>query len=188
MSTAARGGTARRPETQGSQAAQAAANAASVAEAVRTGRFPERLDPMVPPRPFDEAAFVADPQAYVNVVEPGRVFQDATAGPEVKTIEAAGVAYAEIEPGGSTRLTVKAAPGAAVTFTSFDGGVLDNELPSMTVLASASGEAAVTFTATPGTVELVTLLAASPLTVGQVKFTVQVESAERLSAGQGTDK
>lgn len=153
---------------------RADANARSVVEAAQTGRFPERLSALVPPKPFDINAFEADPQAYLDVVEPGRAFQSADGAVGVKALEAVGVAYQEVDPGGSVKLRVTGEAGAPVTFTSFDMGAFENGLASITVLADASGEAEVTFTATAGTIETVKILAGSPLAVGQVKLMVQV--------------
>ncbi len=154
---------------------QAAANARSLVEAARTGRFPERLNPLVAPSPFDRAAFERDPLPYFDVVEPGRVWQTAESGPNVKTLEAEGPAHLETEPQGSVKLSVIGEPNAPVTFTSFDRGAFENDLSSITVLSNSAGEARVRFTATLGTIEDVNILSASPLSAGQVAFLVTVK-------------
>jgi hypothetical protein len=153
---------------------QAEANARSVVEAVQTGDHPERLNPLVPARPFDRAAFEADPQAYLDVVEPGRVWQTAGGAPGVKALRPAGVAYTELPPGGTAMLEVDGEPFAPVTFTSFDMGAFDNGLASITVRADQGGRARATFTAIAGTIDLVNILAGSPLAVGQAKLVVRV--------------
>ncbi|MFT3771416.1 MAG: hypothetical protein QM820_38875 [Minicystis sp.] len=153
-------------------AEQAEANRRSVVEARETGRFPERLNPSIPPKPFDRAAFEANPRAYLDVVEPGRVWQTADGAPSVKALEAVGVAYREVAPGGSVVLEVTGEPRAPVTFTSFDMGAFENGLPSITVVGDTNGVSRAVFTATPGTVLAVNILAGSPLAVGNVKFVV----------------
>jgi hypothetical protein len=156
-------------------AEQAAANRRSVVEARETGRFPERLSPLVRPKPFDLQAYAADPQAYLDVVEPGRVWQTSDGASGVEALRAAGVAYMVVPPGGSVMLEVDAVPFAPVTFTSLDMGAFDNGLTSITVRADAGGRARVTFTAVAGTIDRVNILAGSPLTVGQARFAVRVK-------------
>lgn len=146
----------------------------SVIEAAPTGLHPERLSPLIPPAPFDREAFVRDPQAYLDVVEPGRVFQSADEGEGLRSLEPEGPVHLEAAPRGSVRLAVKGEPLSPVTFTSFDRGAFDNELGSITVLADAAGEASVRFVATAGTIDDVNILSASPLAVGQVAFRVTV--------------
>ncbi len=60
---------------------------ASVVEAIETGKFPERLSPLVAPAPFDREAFQKDPASYLNIVEPGRVWQVAQPGAGVPHIK-----------------------------------------------------------------------------------------------------
>jgi hypothetical protein len=165
---------ARAPVAATGAAAQAEANRRSVREARETGRFPERLTATVQPRPFDPRAYAADPQAYLDIVEPGRVWQTADGAPGVKTLAAVGPAFLDVEPGGTVVLEVTGEPFAPVTFTSFDLGAFENGLPSITVGADAAGDARAQLTAIPGTVEAVSIVAGSPLAVGIVRFTVQV--------------
>ncbi len=147
---------------------------ASVVEAQKTGKFPERLSVSIAPKPFDLAAFSANPQAYVNITEPGRVFQTAPAGPDAVPL-IAGVDHIISVPSlGSTPLTVTGKSHAPVSFTILDGGMFDNHLSSTTVLADDKGTATVTYTATPGTVDDVQILVGSPLTVGTLTLVVHV--------------
>ena len=63
-----------------------------------------------------------------------------------------------------------------VTFTSFDLGVFDkSQLTTVTVQADGRGVAEAVFTAPPGTVDDVRIMAASPVTTGQVRFVVNVQ-------------
>jgi len=76
--------------------------------------------------------------------------------------------------GEAVRLAVQAVPESPVTFTSFDLGQFSNQLTTITVLADENGVASTEFLATPGTINDVNILAASPMASGQVKFVVNV--------------
>ncbi len=173
--TRPRGGPRLDPATRvHAPSAQAEANLRSVVEAAQTGLHPERLSPLIPPAPFDPEAFVRDPQAYLDIVEPGRVFQSADEEDALTSLEPEGPVHLETVPRGSVRLSVKGEPLSPVTFTSFDRGAFENDLGSITVLTDATGAASVRFIATVGTIDDVNILSASPLTVGQVAFRVTV--------------
>jgi len=155
--------------------ARANRQVASVAEALRTRRFPERVSPLIRPRRFDRKAYERSPEAYLRRVEPGRVFQSAQPGPGVVRIRSVGRTTFRVGQGEVVRLRVQAVPGAPVTFTSFDLGAFENELPSITVRADRRGVAEARFRGTPGTYDRVNILAASPMTSGRVRFCVYVE-------------
>ena len=150
------------------------ANVASVAEAARTGKYPERLSPLMAPKPFDPATFAANPQAYLDVVEPERVFQSAEPGVDVPVLSAKGTASYEIPVGGSCTLAVVTKPGAPTTFTALDLGTFQNSLTSITVVADAQGVASATYSASGGVIADAQILAGSPGASGQVKFHVFV--------------
>lgn len=133
---------------------------------------------MIPPRAFDKAAFNSNPQAYLDVVEPGRVFQTATPGKGVTQLRAKGSLLVKMTGGGNTELAVVGIPGGPVTFTAFDGGVFQNRLNSVTVLGDEKGEARVTYTATRGTIDNVRVFAGSPMASGEVHFLLNVEVAQ----------
>jgi hypothetical protein len=149
-------------------------NVASVAEAALTGKHPERLSPLVAPKPFDPAAFAADPKAYLDVVEPGRVFQSAAPGPDVPVLSPVGPASFEIAVEESCTLAVTTAPGSVVTFTALDLGTFPNSLTTITVQADAQGAASTVYTATRGVIADAQVLAGSPGASGQVKFHIFV--------------
>jgi hypothetical protein len=54
--------------------------AASVMQALKSKTLPERLSAMFEPKAFNKAEFDANPKAYLDVTEPGRVFQTAQPG------------------------------------------------------------------------------------------------------------
>jgi hypothetical protein len=147
----------------------------SLAEALRSDEHPERLSPLARPAPFDAKAFAADPQAYLNTIEPGRVFQTAQPGPGVEVLRQMSPRHVSIRQGEKTKLRVKAVAGAPVTFKSFDLGRFENELTTISVRADGEGVAEVEFFGSPGTYSSVNILAGSPLTTGQAKFVVSVE-------------
>lgn len=156
--------------------ADANAYVRSVAEGAKKGnRRPERLSPFIAPKPFDPAAYKADPQKYITTVEPGRVFQSAQPGRGVPVLRSSGGRYRHMLQGETRVLKVRAPAGSPVTFTSFDLGAFDNLLPSQTVRTSVDGIAQVNFRATSGTVGGVNILAGCPLATGQVKFRVEIE-------------
>jgi len=149
----------------------------AVAEALRNKTNPERVSVAVVPKPFDLEAYKKNPTPYLKAVEPSRVYQAAQPGPKVPQLFPVGEAYHTIKQGESALLKVQALPGAPVTFTSFDMGAFENHLATITVQADDSGVAQAKLTGTPGTFNNVNILAASPLTSGQVKFTVFVTLA-----------
>lgn len=146
----------------------------SVADALKTKGHPERLSPLVSPRPFDAASFARNPKLYLDVVEPGRVFQSAQPGAGVSRIEIVGEQLRNLTQGQSTILTVRAVAGMPVSLTSFDGGRFSNGLTAATVLADKAGLASTRFDATSGTINEVQVLASCPVTAGQVRFTIVV--------------
>jgi hypothetical protein len=155
---------------------------ASVIAAQQTGAYPERLTLVIDPKPFDAAAFAQQPQAYLSVVEPGRVYDTAAAGPEAVPLIAM-VDHTILIPAlGSTPLSVRGKPQAPVSFTVLGGGVFDNHLAAITVLADEAGVARVRYTATPGTTGEAQILAGSPLTVGTLMLSVHVQGTVRDDA------
>ena len=168
--------------------ANANQQAASVAEALATKSHPERLTPAILPAPFDPAKYEADPETYVNTIEPGRVFQSAQPGEGVFPLRTLTPRLLTIEQGQSVPLRVRATPGAPVTFTSFDLGQFENQLTSITVRADDKGIATARFVGSPGTINDVNILVASPVNSGQAKFAVNVElprpaGAKEIGAG-----
>ncbi len=147
---------------------------ASVAEALQKGNHHERLSEMIVPAKFDEKAYAADSESYLNTVEPGRIWQPAQPREGIPQAQAASPEYVEALQGEAVVLKVQVIPQAPVTFTSFDLGAFSNRLTSITVAADEKGIAIAPFTGTPGTYNEVNILAASPLTSGQVRFTVFV--------------
>ncbi len=157
---------------------QAEANRRSVQEAKDTGRYPERLGAHVRPPPFDLARWKANPQVYLDVVEPGRVYQTAPPGPGVKRIEPVGAWVHEVPDSTPATLEVEAEPDSPVTFTAFGAGAFDNALGTITVRADKAGKARVLFTPAPGAPSSVRILVGSPLRAGQAVFHVGIKLEE----------
>lgn len=154
--------------------------AASVLEALKSGAQPERLSLMHPPsKPFDQSAFEANPKAYLDVVEPGRVFQTMQPGKDVPALKIVGDGYYRLQQGQTVKLSAQSAPKAPITFTSTDlGAFAENNLNSVTVRADEKGLATVTFVAIAGTLNDVNILAGSPMASGQAHFVVDVEQSK----------
>ena len=149
-------------------------NVRSVVEAAQSGTHPERLATLIAPAPFDAQRFAANPQAYADVIEPGRAFQSAQPGANVPVLRSLSSTTMTMTQESQVVLRVKTLPLAPVTFTSFDLGRFSNQLVSQTVLADAHGVAATMFSAGPGTIDGVHVLAGSPMASGQVRFDIHV--------------
>jgi hypothetical protein len=155
---------------------------ASLVEAFREKKYPERVSPLVEPKKFDLAEFEKDPNVYLHVIEPGRVFQTAQPGPGVSVLRPAGPRIHRVLEGGSVKFRVQAVPGAPVAFSSFDLGQFSNQLTSITVRADKQGVAEVDFLAAPGPYVDMHVLAGSPVTTGQVRFIINVLSPDVVEA------
>lgn len=147
---------------------------ASLASAARDSNHHERFSAMALPEAYDENKYKANRAQYLKTIEPGRVWQSAQPKKGVFQIGTESAPDFEVAQGEPAVLKVVAAPGAPVTFTSFDGGAFSNKLSSITVEADDKGIAIATFIGTPGTFNEVNILAASPMTSGQAKFLVNV--------------
>ena len=154
------------------------AQTALVSQALKDGKHPERYSPFIVPRSFDKESFDKDPagysKQYAEGIEPGRVFASAQPTEGTKAIRSVGERFHRVKQGETVRLVVEAAPHAPVTFTSQRLGTFPNSLTSITVVADEQGKATTNFTASAGTKDKVDVLAASPITSGQVDFVVMV--------------
>jgi hypothetical protein len=148
---------------------------AAVFASLKDRSNPNAFSSFAAPKVFDPEAFKADPQAFINEVDPSRVFNPLQPGDGVPVIQPVGGRYHGVKQGEAVTLSVNAIAGAPVCFCSFNLGSFSNQLTSQTVLADDSGVAKAEFTATGGTIEDVRILAASPMTSGQVTFTVNVQ-------------
>ena len=154
-----------------------------VSEALKTRDKPERFSSFVTPHNFDAEKFKANPSEYAaeyaGIVEPGRVFAPAQPGPGVTAIRSESKRFHRVKQGEAVRLSVEAVPNAPVTFSSFKLGQFENQLTSITAVAGADGIATAEYTAAGGTIDEVHILAASPVTSGQVAFLVSVQVPPR---------
>jgi hypothetical protein len=162
---------------QGFSPAVAPDSSESVAQLARdlaSRETPNAFSSFAPPSVFDANAYRADPQAYLSAIEPGRVFVPAQPGEGVPPIRSEGKRFHRLKQGESVRLKVAASPGAPVAFASQDLGQFENSLTSITIAANEEGVAEAVYTASGGTIDLVQVLAASPMASGQVQFTIDV--------------
>lgn len=156
-------------------------NVKSVVEAIREKKHPERLTPMIAPKLFDPEAYTKNPQAYLDVVEPGRAFAPAQPGKDVPQLQPVSDYFQKVTQGQSVKLSVLCVPKMPVTFTSLDLGQFSNQLTSVTVAANAEGIAETEFSATSGTINDVRIIAASPSTSGQARFIVNIERSSNAN-------
>ena len=146
-----------------------------VLEALKDRTKPSRFSSFAEADPFDPESFKSNPQAYVTTIEPSRVFSPAQPGEGVAVLTPVGNRYHRLVQGESVKLQVAAPKGNPVTFTSFDLGTFsESQLTSQTVLADENGIATTEFTASGGTWHETRILAAGPMTSGQVHFIVDV--------------
>ena len=76
-------------------------------------------------------------------------------------------------------LNAKVEPGAPVTFYTPQVGEFENRLTTQSVAANEEGVAAVTYTATEGTLGIVNIMAASPANSGRLNFRVNVSLPDK---------
>ncbi len=157
--------------------------AESVYQAAVTKQHPERMSPMFMPKPFDRQAYEKNPEAYLAVHEPGRVWQSAQPGEGVPVLERIGRRMQVIRQGESVRLKVKTEPGMPVTFASFDLGTFDNGLTVISVAADEEGIAEAAFHGS-NVFGNVHILAASPVATERVKFQVFVATPPATSVAE----
>lgn len=146
----------------------------SVAEALKNKTHPERLSPLITPKPFDAKAYKEDPKAYLDVVEPGRCFQSAQPGKDVPQLRPLSPQFQNVVQGQFVTLRVQTVPKAPCSFTAFDLGKFQNELTAITVESDEKGVAEAKFYGTPGTINEANVLAASPMASGQARFILNV--------------
>ncbi len=153
--------------------------ARQILEAQSQPELSYRLSPVVEARPFDQASYARDRQAYLDEIEPGRVFQGPGVEAKASQIETTSPMFQRLEQGRSIVLKVSAPAGAPVTFVTLDGGAFENELGSISVAADDEGIARSVFTATTGVIAEVNILAGSPLCTGQLHFRLFVSEPAR---------
>ena len=156
---------------------------AAVVEAIKNrDKDPEKYASAVSifgkPSPFDLKRYRSDKdyrKQYLTTVEPSRVFSPAQPGRDVVRIQPLSPREQDIVQGERLKLRVAGVPDSPISFTSMDlGRFVGNELTSITVNADSRGVAEVEFTAPPGTIERVNIMAASPVASGQVRLVVNV--------------
>jgi len=147
----------------------------ALATALRKKSNPELFSPLAEPAQFDADAYRKNPKAYLDSPMPSRAQFPAQPEKNVRRISVAGQTRLRIKQSGSVLLRVQSEPNFPVTFTSYDLGKFSNELTTISVEANSEGIAETRFFGTPGTVDNVRILCASPVCSGQVSFTVFVE-------------
>jgi hypothetical protein len=142
------------------------------------------LTPLVLPAPFDRVRWGNDPSyktAYLQGVEPGRVFQTADEGPDypvIKAISSIGGGnvglFQKVSAFSVVELKVTAKEATPVTFyCTGEGFFAENGKNSITVKADGIGTAKVHFNAPAS--GRIPILVGCPMAVGQVRYVIQIE-------------
>ena len=135
--------------------------------------------------PFLVDEYLKDPDSYLSLIRPSRVYQTATSIPqeptppgkekvELTNLTAKSPLFQWILRGEKVNLSAKGEPGMPITFHLNQYGFFDNQLKTISVKFNEEGIATVVYTAGPGSQGLVNILAASPVHLGQLKYSVLV--------------
>jgi len=144
---------------------------------MQSGQVPESQTSLILPEEFDKEGYLADPEAYLKQIRPGRVFQSAQPGPDVKRIAAKTRALHCLVHGETTLLEVLVEPGMPVTFYTQQVGEFDNRLSTISVKSGDDGVARAYFKATSAA-GMINIIAASPVHSEQVEFAIRVSAPE----------
>ena len=101
-------------------------------------------------------------------------FTTAKAGSGAPVLKAAVPTRQTLRTGGSAPVAVYAPPQTIVTFQTRDGGIFPNGQATITVTTDEQGLARTIFTANPGTVDQVAVLAGSPGAMGTLSLFLDI--------------
>ena len=130
--------------------------------------------------PTERVAFEASPKqpATSHATPTGSgapsPYNTAKAGSGAPVLKAAVPTRQTLRTGGSAPVAVYAPPQAIVTFQTRDGGIFPNGQATITVTTDDQGLARTIFTANPGTVDQVAVLAGSPGAMGTLSLFLDV--------------
>jgi len=136
------------------------------------------------PEPFDLEEYEKDPQAYLDEVVAGRIWQPATPSADIAKIKRIGRFSQSVVQGESVFLEVKATAGMPVHFSSDRLGEFDNRLSTISVMADENGRARVKFTLSSGTRDFVDVMASSPVHSGFARWLIEVVKPETKTKNQ----
>lgn len=148
------------------------------AEIVRSEKGLSRLSAIGDVETFDAGRYQKDAgyrKAYLSRPVGARVFAPAQPGSAVSHIKRTSPRYVRLIQGETAILKVKSVPSMPVTFSSFDlGRFQKSQLTTVTVEADEKGVATATFESPQGSAGDITVVAASPVATGQVRFLVNI--------------
>ena len=154
-------------------------------QSLQPGDNPRVVSSWFKPEAFDREAYLANPEAYLNLIRPSRVFDPAQPGEDVVPLEPISNGFHEILQGEQVVLKVQAEAGMPVAFyTPQVGHFTENQLKSVTVKADDEGIATATFNAATGSMGVVDVMAASPVHSRQLQFRVNVLLPEQNRAAE----
>lgn len=130
---------------------------------------------------FNPVRYKEDPLYYLDSVEPGRAFDAAQPGPDVKKLERVGYASIQTKQNEPVILEARGESGMPISFTVFDGGKFQNGLSYITLKADADGVARAEYTATDGVINQTRIRAASPVNSGTLQWNVFVHLNQKES-------
>lgn len=166
------------------------ANTKSLGETESDPEQAWRRSALQPAPPFDLAAYQKDPQAYLDEVVVGRIWQPAPPSTETATIRRIGQYRHSLIQGESLRVEVEVEPGMPVHFHSERLGQFPNGLPTITVQADENGRAQTQFHISSGTRDYIDLLASSPVHSGYARWLVEIDhprGSHRFDSGESND-
>ena len=147
--------------------------------AIEVGTSAPRVAAVTPSdRVAPEASANQDAAAQAHATHTSSVapspFTTARTGSGAPVLKAAVPTRQTLRTGGSAPVAVYAPPQAIVTFQTRDGGIFPNGQATITVITDDQGLARTIFTANPGTVDQVAVLAGSPGAMGTLSLFLDV--------------
>jgi hypothetical protein len=150
-----------------------------VIDAVKAKNRPELISSIVPADNFDADLFKDNKiyrDAYLKSSVPARAFKTANPGEGIPVLRRFDQPYyLETDQNKPLTLQVSGKSGCPVTFHCADGGFFDRtHLTAATYICDSSGIATATYTAPPGVISKVSIIAASPSCSMTAKWYVNV--------------
>lgn len=139
-----------------------------------TGELAYRLTPFVPAPKFNREEYLKNPDAYLNEVVPGRVFDVLPYSEDNPRIQRASDSHQTVLQGESVILRAETEPAMPVSFYSTRLGRFNGGLSTITVAANEDGIAEVSFETTGGMFGEAEIVATSPVRSGKLRYFVDV--------------
>ncbi len=155
------------------------ANTKSLAKTEDNPELAKNRSMLQVPEPFDREAYLKNPQAYIDEVVAGRIWQPAKPSKKTATIQRVGKYRHQLVQGETVTLRVNVESGMPVHFASERLGQFENQLPTITVRADKNGRATTRFTASGGTRDFIDLVASSPVHSGYARWLIEISQPKK---------